>query len=36
MNDRRAIARQAMGAALRTRRSVGYGLDHGRLRVRPR
>ena len=28
MNDRRAIARQAMGAALRTRRSVGYGLDH--------
>ena len=28
MNDRRAIARQAMGAALRMRRSVGYGLDH--------
>ena len=28
MNDRRTIARQAMGAALRTRRSVGYGLDH--------
>ena len=28
MNDRRAIARQAMAAALRTRLSVGYGLDH--------
>ena len=28
MNDRRAMARQAMAAALRTRRSVGYGLDH--------
>ena len=28
MNDRRAIARQAMEAALRTRLSVGYGLDH--------
>ena len=27
MNDRRAIARQAMAAALRTRLSVGYGLD---------
>ena len=29
MNNRRAIARQAMAAALRTRLSVGYGLDHG-------
>ena len=28
MNDRRAIARKAMAAALRTRLSVGYGLDH--------
>ena len=28
MNDRRAIARQAIAAALRTRLSVGYGLDH--------
>ena len=28
MNDRRAIARQAMAAALRTRLSLGYGLDH--------
>ena len=28
MNDRRAIARQAITAALRTRLSVGYGLDH--------
>ena len=28
MNDRRAIARQAMAAALRTRLSIGYGLDH--------
>ena len=28
MNDRRAIARRAMAAALRTRRSFGYGLDH--------
>ena len=28
MNNRRAIARQAMAAALRTRLSVGYGLDH--------
>ena len=27
MNDRRAIARQAIAAALRTRLSVGYGLD---------
>ena len=28
MNDRRAIARKAIAAALRTRLSVGYGLDH--------
>ena len=28
MNDRRAIARQAMVAALRTRLSAGYGLEH--------
>ena len=28
MTDRRAMARQAMGAALRARRSAGYGLDH--------
>ena len=28
MNDRRAMARQAIPAALRTRLSVGYGLDH--------
>ena len=28
MNNQRAIARQAMAAALRTRLSVGYGLDH--------
>ena len=28
MNDRRAIARQSIAAALRTRLSVGYGLDH--------
>ena len=28
MNDRRAIARQAMAAALRTRLALGYGLDH--------
>ena len=28
MNDRRAIARTAMAAALRTRLFVGYGLDH--------
>ena len=28
MNDRRAIARQAMAAALRTRLSLGYGLEH--------
>ena len=28
MNDRRMIAREATAAALRTRRSVGYGLDH--------
>ncbi len=28
MNDRRAIARKAMAAALRTRLSVGHGLDH--------
>ena len=28
MNDRRAIARQAIAAALRTRLSAGYGLDH--------
>ena len=28
MNDRRVIARQAMAAALRTRLSVGYGIDH--------
>ena len=28
MNDRRAMVRQAMAAALRTRLSVGYGLDH--------
>ena len=28
MNDRRALARQAMAAALRTRLSAGYGLDH--------
>ena len=28
MNDRRAIARQAIAAALHTRLSVGYGLDH--------
>ena len=28
MNDRRAIARQAITAALRTRLSVGYRLDH--------
>ena len=28
MNNRRAIARQAIAAALRTRLSVGYGLDH--------
>ena len=28
MNDRRTIARQAIAAALRTRLSVGYGLDH--------
>jgi len=28
VNDRRALARQAMGAALRVRRSLGYGLDH--------
>ena len=28
MNERRAIARQAIMAALRTRLSLGYGLDH--------
>ena len=28
MNDRRAIARQAIAAALRTRLSLGYGLEH--------
>ena len=28
MSNRRAIARQAMAAALRTRLSLGYGLDH--------
>ena len=28
MSDRRAVARQAMAAALRARRSAGYGLDH--------
>ena len=28
MNDRRAIARQAMAAALRTRLALGCGLDH--------
>ena len=28
MNDRRAIARQAMAAALHTRLALGYGLDH--------
>ena len=28
MNNRRVIAREAVAAALRTRRSVGYGLDH--------
>ena len=28
MNDRRAIARQAMAAALRIRLSLGYGLEH--------
>lgn len=28
MNDRRAIARQSMAAALRTRISLGYGLEH--------
>ena len=28
MNDRRAIARQAMAAALRARLSLGYGLEH--------
>lgn len=28
MNNRRTIARQATVAALRTRREVGYGLDH--------
>ena len=28
MNDVRAIARQAMAAALRTRLALGYGLDH--------
>ena len=28
MNDRRAIARQAMSAALRARLSAGYNLDH--------
>ena len=28
MNDRRAMARQAVSAALRVRRSAGYGFDH--------
>ena len=28
MNDRRAIARQSIAAALRTRLSLGYGLEH--------
>ena len=28
MNNRRTMAREAMVAALRTRRAVGYGLDH--------
>ncbi|MDE0069116.1 MAG: ImmA/IrrE family metallo-endopeptidase [Caldilineaceae bacterium] len=28
MNNRRTMAREAMMAALRTRRAVGYGLDH--------